>query len=278
MIHPLIIGIDIGGTKIRLGSAAANKPEQLLYTVTIPTPRSFHLAQPDILQAITVLLDGSAPAAIGIASPGPIDRKRGTIGHPTNLHWSQAPIVSWLSTQYSCPIQLWNDTTAASICEAQFGAARSHRYALYVSVSTGIGTALTLDGWPLPGPHNQEGGRMILGTTPASPTFEQIGSGTAIVKRYGHIAAKITRASEWREVADHLALGLHNLLVATDPEIVVLGGGVSVHHKKFFPTLKQSLKRLDPLYPPPPIVAAQYIEHAPLIGVIAAVRHHSGLA
>lgn len=275
MNQPLLLGIDIGGTKIRLATAHPHSPEKLLYTITIPTPRRFEDAQPDLLQAAAILLEGSTVAAIGVSSPGPVDRRRGTIGHPTHLHWTQAPIVAWLKRTWKCPVELWNDASAAAIGEAQFGSASKYRYALYVSVSTGIGTALTLDGWPLPGPHNQEGGRMILDS---GLTFEQLSSGTSIVKTYGHIAAKITNVHHWRAISQRLAVGLHNLIVATDPEVIVMGGGVSLHHKKFFPALTKSLNQLKPMYALPPIVPARSIEHAPLIGVLSAVADGAGLA
>lgn len=275
MSHPLLLGIDIGGTKIRLATAHPRSPEKILYTITIPTPRSFRVAQPDIIQAASILLEGSSVAAIGVTSPSPVERKRGTIGHPTHLHWTKAPIVSWLKRHWNCPVELWNDTTAAAIGEAQFGSAQKYRYALYVSISTGIGTALTLDGWPLPGPHNPEGGRMILAP---EQTFERLSSGTAIVKRYGHIAAKIRNPQHWRAISEGLALGIHNLILATDPEVVVLGGGVSLHHKKFLSTLKREIDQFPSLYSAPPIVPATAIEHAPLIGVLAAVAGSTGLA
>jgi glucokinase len=278
MNQPLLLGIDIGGTKIRLATALPHAPEKLLYTITIPTPRSFADAQPDILQAAHILLEGSTVVGIGVSSPGPVDRKRGSIGHPTNLHWTKAPIVAWLKKQWQCPVELWNDATAAAISEAQFGSARKYRYALYVSVSTGIGTALTLDGWPLPGLHNQEGGRMILGLDEPYTTFQATSSGTAIVKEYGHIAAKIRNPHHWTAISKRLAVGLHNLVVAADPEIIVLGGGVSLHHKRFFPALSKEIQKLHPLYPFPPIVPAHAIEHAPLIGALAAVSDSAGLA
>ena len=275
MNEAFVIGVDIGGTKIRICSARPERPDRILYTITIPTARSFAQAQPDILQAIHILLEGAPVAAIGISSPGPVSRKKGTIGHPTNLHWSQARIVQWLTSLWDCPVALWNDAAAGGICEAQFGSARRHRYALYVSISTGIGTALTLDGWPLPGRHNSEGGRIHLGTDAASPTFEQISSGTAILKRYGRIARDITNKADWHDISARMAVGLHNLIVTTDPDIVVLGGGVSLHHARFLPSLKRELKLCRPMYALPPIVPATHIEHAPLIGAMrAALAEH----
>ncbi len=263
-----LIGIDIGGTKIRL--ARAQTPQHLGATIDIPTPREFAVAQDLILEQIFKLAGKQGVRAVGIASPGPVDTHTGVIGRAHNLHWQRAPIRQWLEHYLAGPIILAHDAQAGGVCEARYGAGQKHRYVLYVSVSTGVGSALILDGMPLPTAHNPEGGRMII-PSPHHPTihYEDRASGRAIVARYGKRAAEIKNRHDWNMMAYEIALGLYNLIVACDPEVVVLGGGVAVHFKKFIKPLKAHLASFQPLYPLPPIRQARYTEHAPLIGALA---------
>lgn len=270
MSNSVLIGIDIGGTKIRVASAL--QPQKLEASADIPTPHQFAVAQQLILEQITALASGRPVSSIGIASPAPVNMPAGTIGHPSHLSWKKAPMKSWLNQYFDCPVTLIHDAQAGGVCESRYGSGKDYRYVLYVSLSTGIGSALILDKVPLPGPHNPEGGRMILEAHTSHPelaSFENRASGTAIVKKYGVRAAEITSRAKWDAIAYEIALGLNNLILATDPEIVVLGGGVSVHFKKFIRPLRAHLKRFSHLYPLPPIKAADYIEHAPLIGSLS---------
>ncbi len=258
------IGIDIGGTKIRL--THTKHPSTVGETVDLPTPASFVIARHHIEEVIDRWMIKRPIHAIGVAAPGPLDTKRGILIHPSHIPWRNAEILPWLHARYRCTTIVAHDATAAGVCEARLGVAKKHRYVLYVTISTGIGSALILDGNPIPGPHNPEGGRILL-KTPIQ-RFEKLASGTAIRQKYGRIAAQIQSRRIWREISEEIALGLYDLILATDPEIVVLGGGVSVHYKKFIKELQTALRRHQPFYTMPPIKQAKYTEHAPLIGAM----------
>ncbi len=265
--HP-ILAIDIGGTKVRL--ATINSHHQITHSHDLATPpqlAQFTEQLPSVMQSLAP----HGPAAIGVASPGAVDRQSGTVGPFSNIAWPRFALRHWLQSHYHCPVIIEHDATAGAVCEALIGSAHQYRYQLYVTISTGIGSALTLDGKPLPGPHNTEGGHMLFtepGSNQRHASYEYIASGRAIVRRYGKIAAQIRSQRDWQHIARQLALGLHNLLVATDPQVVVLGGGVSVHYRKFISPLRDELRRLatTPAYPLPPIVTARHIETAPLLG------------
>lgn len=265
-----VIAIDIGGTKVRIGRV--NGHGLIAQFVDFPTPAAEVEMLEKTIAAVHTLTDPAEPIAIGIAAPAQIDRKKGTIGPCTHIPtWKKLPIVASLHEEFGCPIVLENDATLGGVCEALIGSGRTHRYVLYVTISTGIGSALILDGKPLPGPYNPQGGQMILVDHVRNPlygSFEYLASGKAIVRGYGKIAADIRSKKIWNEITRPLAQGLHNLIVATNPEIVILGGGVSKHHKKFMTPLKQHLAELTyaPKFPLPPIKPAKHIETAPLIG------------
>ncbi len=266
-----LIAIDIGGTKIRV--ARLSHHYKLLDSVTIPTPHKLDVAKPAMLEAIKAMAAGHTIDAIGIASPGSVDRLHGAIGPFPNHPWPRLNIRSWLTSQFHCPIIIEHDATAAAICEANLGAGKKYRYQLFVTISTGIGSALTLDGKPLPGPHNTEGGNIFLEDHPhnlRAGSFEYLASGRAIVRQYGKIAAEIHAARDWAKISRQMARGLHDLIVATDPQVIVLGGGVSVHYKHFIKPLTTHLNAMiaaAPNYPIPPILQAKYVETAPLLGV-----------
>lgn len=274
-----VTAIDIGGTKVRIGRVDGHG--RISQFIDFPTPA----AEADMLkQTISTIHDlhgNVEPTAIGIAAPAQINRKSGTIGPCTHIPtWKKLPIVKKLSTEFSCPVVLENDATLGGVCEALIGSGHKYRYVLYVTISTGIGSALILDGQPLPGPYNPQGGQMILVDHVKNPlygSFEYLASGKAIVREHGKIAADIRSAKTWNHITRPLAQGLHNLIVATNPEVVVLGGGVSRHYKRFITPLKKHLAELAyaPKFPLPPIVQARNVETAPLVGagLIAHAAH-----
>lgn len=276
-----VIAIDIGGTKVRIG--LVNGHGHIARFCDFATPASEKDMLDKTIATIYDLVGQAGPVAIGIASPALIDHKKGTIGPCTNIPtWKKLPIVARLNKEYNCPIILENDATLGGICEGLIGVAKNYRYLLYITISTGIGTALILDGKPLPGPHNPQGGQMILVDHVKNSfygSFEYLASGKAIVREYGKIAADIKSKKTWSEISRPLAHGIHNLIVSTNPEVVVLGGGVSRHYKRFITPLKKHLAELTytPKYPLPPILQAQHVETAPLIGagyVAHTARYH----
>ena len=258
------VGVDIGGTKIRL--TKTSHPEHVGETIDIPTPASFVVARHHMEEIIDRWMIRDSLTAIGVTAPGPLNTQKGILTHPTHIPWKNAEVLPWLHARYHVPATLVHDASAAGVCEARIGAAKAYRYSLYVTLSTGVGSALTIDGKPIPGPHNPEGGRIILKAP--GQRFEQIASGTAIRRRYGRIAAKIQSRKIWREISQDIALGLYDLIVASDPEIVIIGGGVGVHYKKFITDVRQIMRSYQPLYHLPPIKQAKYPEHAPILGAL----------
>ncbi|MCC7543231.1 ROK family protein [bacterium] len=258
------VGVDIGGTKIRL--TKTNHPQHVGETIDIPTPASFVVARHHMEEIIDRWQIRAPFTAIGVTAPGPLDTKRGVMTKPTHIPWHNAAIIPWLHARYRVPATLVHDATAAGICEARMGSAKKYRFILYVTISTGIGSALILDGKALPSPHNPEGGRILLKTP--TQRFEQIASGTAIRQRYGRIAGQIRSRRIWREISQDIALGLYDLIVSSDPEAVIIGGGVGVHYKRFIKDVRKIMRSYQPFYQLPPILQAKYTEHAPLLGAL----------
>ena len=262
----MIIAVDIGGTKTRISySRIGNNLDDSLEFVT---PKNQRVVIKTIQEKIKLLIGTSEVDAIGISSPGPIDKKRGMILSPRNLSWNNLKIVKPLKDHFDCPVILEHDATAGGIAEARAGSAKKYRVVLYISLSTGIGSSIILDGSPLPTAYNQEGGRQIIGSDPALDRFGLAIGGKAIQQRFGKIAQDIHDPHIWQIIAQEFALGIFNMITIVNPDCVVLGGGVSVHYRRFIRPLKKQLLSLGPIYPLPDIVKARYAQTAPSLGVM----------
>jgi glucokinase len=146
------LGFDIGGTKLALvvgdeaGRIAARRRRPIHAS---GDPRTDVDAM--IRDARELLAEaGIAPAAlrgVGVAAPGPIDFERGVVEAPPNLvGWGAVPIRSWIGSAFDAPIHVENDANAAALAEWRFGAAHGARHFAYLTMSTGVGGGLVLDG------------------------------------------------------------------------------------------------------------------------------------
>ncbi len=153
---PLMVGVDLGGTQIRAavlqgaelrGRAAAltgqdATPERVL-------PRIYATMQEALAQA-GVTLDKIA--GIGVAAPGPLDNREGVLYSPPNLPtWQAVPLRAILRQQFHCPVFVENDANAAALGEYLFGAGQGSRDMIYLTVSTGIGGGVIVNGQILEG-------------------------------------------------------------------------------------------------------------------------------
>ncbi len=263
------IGVDIGGSKILVvGGTTAH---EIVRQSKIKTPETGLEGMNEIIRMIEEVAGSDKIRAIAVATASPIDRKQGRILESApNMHgWRGTNLVDPIKARFKVPIYLENDAAAAALTEAHIGAGRTYPYVLYVTISTGIGTALVINGQPYRGRAGSlEAGHMII--DPEGPLcgcggrghFEAMIAGPAIRKRYGMYGYEITDPAVWNEIAGVLAIGFYNLIHAFAPSVIVIGGGVGVHYEKFHPHLVKHLEKLHPLYQLPPIVPAKYIETA----------------
>lgn len=263
----MLAAIDIGGTKTRL--AVAKSPGEVLQDKVIPTPHNQSLAPKTMLEVLLDLSFGQKILSLGIASPGPIDTEKGIIIKPRHIPWNNLAISKYFKHQLGCLTTLGHDATLAGIAEAKLGAGKNHSLVLYVTISTGIGTAIILNGQSITQRFNSEGGMQIVNNKPFPGTqYQKIASGSAIKNRYGKIAAEIQNKKDWNDIAQNISTGLFNLITIIQPDIVVLGGGVSVHYNHFITPLRTYLDNFHSLYPIPPIKQAKFVETAPIVGAL----------
>lgn len=289
-----VIGIDLGGTKI--SGALATLDGELLATYTIPTKAEEGEAAiiGRIIEVVEkVLEDGDKKTedikAIGIGSPGPLDTKKGTIITTPNLPFKNFNIVQPIAEKFGIKTYLDNDANAATIGEYMFGAGKGSENMVFVTVSTGVGGGAVLNGKVYRGNTSNalEIGHMtLLEDGPKcgcgnSGCLEALSSGTGIARRakealetgvksslsqYENITSYevFKEAANGDEVAKevldraltYLGIGIANIITSFDPEVVVIGGGVSkageivfdkvkeVVNKRCFKTLAESTKIL----------------------------------
>jgi glucokinase len=148
---PVLAGLDIGGTATRI---VIWRDGASLAALTVPTAR-FDDGSPDertdrLAAMIAGLLrEGQALAAVGIGASGPMDIGRGIIRNPHTLPaLSGFPIAAGLERRLGCPVAIENDAVVAALAEHRLGAGRESRRMVMVTLGTGIGVSLLLDGLP----------------------------------------------------------------------------------------------------------------------------------
>ncbi len=259
------IGIDLGGTNTKIGMV--NAKGELVEAESFST-RGLS-AKEWIRQAVSVIRQWEEPEFIGIGVPGAADFKKGRIHYLPNLPgWEGVAITAPFVKAFGCPCSVENDATAMAWAEHLFGAARGYDNVLCITLGTGVGGGLILNGEIFRGSDGVAG---EVGHMPLFPWGRQCScSGKGCLERYvGNDAlvelarkrkvlkkgetdlSRITAMAKegnksaqdfWREVAELLAptmIGITNLL---NIDAIVIGGGVAKAGKLVLQPLKEMIK------------------------------------
>ncbi len=296
---PLVLGLDFGGTKLAAGLATADG--QLVTVARRPTiPEVGGIGA---IQAMRELVDGMGErareiVAVGLSFGGPVARDRQTtlLSHH-GPGWIDFPLVERVHELWPVRIELDNDANAAALGEYRFGAGRGHQNVLYLTVSTGVGGGIVLGGRLYRGTRGLAGevGHTIV--RPDGPRcscgkrgcVEAIAAGPSIARAYAErqpgTLGKVTAEEVFRlaasgdrtarDVLDRaitgLAIGVANAINVLDPDVVVIGGGVSRAGDALFVPLRQAVAAASAPSPPHavPIVPATLGEGVGILGAVA---------
>lgn len=314
----LIVGVDIGGTKVAAGLVDhSGKIQAQSRTAMVPTDAALGLAAVsaaiDELRSLTG--NGHQPHAIGICAPGPLNPKTGMVINPPNLPaWHNYPLAAEIRKLYpKAQVKIDNDANAAALAEAKWGAGRNYRNVFYATIGTGIGTGVVIDGYVFHGRTGlaTEGGH--VGIDPNGPRcncgkrgcIEALAAGPAIARRAreklaqaGAVASKsallelaggkcdavtseTVAKAYWagdaiakevmRETLDLLAYWLGNVIDLIEPDVIVIGGGVSSMLAPFLDEIRARWVGacLNPYPQDTPVVLAHYKEDAGIAGAAA---------
>lgn len=262
----LSIGIDIGGTKLAAG--VVDPTGQVIQRLVVPSPSlSVPATEDAIVEVVTRLSRDHAVAAVGVGAAGWVDHDQGTIRFSPHLAWRDEPLAARLAARLTVPVLVDNDANVAAWAEYVYGAGRQARVLVLIALGTGIGGAHILEGrlfrgaWGMAG---EWGHTTVVADGHWCPCgnrgcWEQYASGNALVREAGLlIATGSPQAAALTAVADRagvvtgpavtelarqgdqasaeligdvgtwLGRGLANIAAALDPDVFVIGGGVSL--------------------------------------------------
>jgi glucokinase len=256
-----LIGIDLGGTAIKLGRF--DRQGELLAELQVPTP------QPAMPGAIAVALadavqqldpDRLAPL-VGIGLPGPMDAAGRVARVCINLPgWQQVPLAEWLEPQLQRRVTLANDGNCALVGEAWRGAAQGFRDVLLLTLGTGVGGGVLLGGHLFTGHGGAAAEPGLIGVDPEGPPCNSGNRGS--LEQYCSIAglgrlspldpAELCRLADggdpqalavWQRYGHWLGIGLSSLVYVLTPELVLIGGGLSAASHHFLPAVLAELEQ-----------------------------------
>lgn len=226
--------IEAGGTK--LICAYGTTPENLTYSEPLPT------GDPEeTLQVVKEFFDGRKLKQVGVACFGPLDLRKGQITKSTpKIAWRGVAIAKQIEKALGAPVVLDTDVNGALLAEVLWGAAKGSSHAVFVTVGTGIGAGLMVEGRLVHGRLHPELGhirvRKFLGDRFEGncPThrdcLEGLAAGPAIAARWGVEKAELLpeNHSAWPLEAHYLGQMVVNLACTTSPDIVLMGGGIGL--------------------------------------------------
>ena len=264
-VHP-VLALDIGGTKLAVAVVTPDgrthgsivEPTRRDEGPDVILGRLFDMGARAIELATAEGIGGIA--AVGISCGGPLDAAGGVLTNPLHLPgWIDVPIVAMASERFAVPAVLENDATAAALAEHRFGAGVGTQTMLYLTISTGVGGGAVVNGRLHRGASGNGGeyghimvrpggrqclcGRLGCLEAYASGTFIAARAAEALAEWTGptllrdnavaeHVSAAAQQGDElalriWKETTDVLAQAITDLVNVFEPDLVVLGGGVT---------------------------------------------------
>ncbi len=258
--------LEAGGTKMVL--SVGNEKNEICEQTSIPT----EMPEKTIPAMIEWFRERRIDS-LGIGTFGPVDLNEasptyGWITKTPKPGWSGTPLLPSMKEALGVPALIDTDVNAAALAEWKLGTARGLKSCMYVTVGTGIGAGLVIEGKLVHGLVHPELGHMLLRQDPKDQTpvgfcpyhqgcLEGLASGPAIEKRWGRKGNELPPDHEaWDLEASYLAQMCMNAICAFSPEKIILGGGV-MQQKHLFPMIRQKTLQLLNGY----VQAGEILEH-----------------
>ncbi len=313
MAEPVWIGVDVGGTKVLAG--VVSDEGTVVRTARAATPGrrvDASLIEDALTDAVHAVAGDSPIAGVGLAAAGFVEATGERVMFAPHLPWQDEPVRARLAERWNVPVALENDATCAAVAEWEYGAARGAGSAVVVTLGTGIGGGLVLDGHVVRGANGMAGEFGHMQVVPDGQQcecggrgcWEQYSSGNALVRyareRLGHeptmleeacgghpeqltgpmvtdaaAAGDLLARAAFATVGSWLGVGVANLVAAFDPDCVVIGGGVSAAGDRLLDPARVALERSlvgAAHRVVPPVLAAHLGPRAGLVGAAVLVR------
>lgn len=275
-------GIEAGGTKFIC--AVGNSAGEITARVEIATG-----SVNETMEAVCNFFKQNPEiAALGVGSFGPVNlnpsaAQFGYITQTPKPGWQNTNIKGILENDLKVPVIIDTDVNCAALGEKFFGLAKQIDNFVYLTVGTGIGGSLLVDGKPYHGESHLEIGHMKIPHEPFDDGFEGgcqfhkdclegIASGRAMELRWGKKPEEITDKEPWELEAKYLAEAISNLILTFEPKLFILGGGVMKH-----PELLEAIHRyvrlnIDVYVELPPLGSYIVSSNNPDNGVLGAIK------
>lgn len=307
------IGIDIGGTKI--AGALVDEAGQIIRDARVATPAGDSSAIVDaVVGLVEELSSGEMVIGVGVAAAGFIDAEQANIVYAPNLSWRNEPFKAKLEARLSIPVIIENDANAAGWAEFRYGAGRGSKHMTMLTIGTGVGGAVIADSQMLRGGFGIAGELGHIRVVPngrlcgcgAHGCIEQYGSGTALLRaareladsdepngarlrELRHSAGELTGDQVYLAILEHdagalailselgswLGQTIASLSAVLDPEIVVIGGGVSAAGDLLLEPIRQAYLENMPgrgFRPELKLKVAEFVNDAGVVGAADLVR------
>ncbi len=244
--------LEAGGTK--MVCAVGDETGKIFEQISFPTktPQETVPAMIDYFKKAKV-------EALGIGCFGPIDPdpKSSTYGYITStpkLAWANYDMVGAFEKALGCPVGFDTDVNGSVLGEAVFGQAKGKGCVVYVTIGTGVGAGIYMEGKLLHGMLHPEAGHVMIrrregdtypGKCPYHKTcLEGMAAGPAVEERWGKKAIELKDREEvWDLEAYYIAQALYGYILTLSPEMIILGGGI-MHQQQLFPMIRSYVKEM----------------------------------
>lgn len=266
MKKPYIVGVDLGGTKIY--TAVATLKGAVVSEIKIPTEA--HLGKKHVINNIITSIHSCIKNAgiaykhistVGIGAPGQIQYDAGIVLYAPHLKgWKNVKLKKILEHKLKLPVYVANDAQLAALAETKFGAGKKARNLIYVTVSTGIGGGIIIDRKIYYGHNGAAGelGHVLLHSHNARDikdehyTLEYLASGTGIRRKYQFEAYELGKRIRNKDpkalkalhrIIHYLGLSMANFTTILNPELIIVGGGLSSLGNTLMGPLRKEIKK-----------------------------------
>lgn len=296
----ICIGIEIGGTKLQLVTGDGKGSIQSRHRFLVDATAGAEGIRRQIAETLPRFAQTSGAAAVGVGFGGPVAWRTGRICRSHQVEgWSEFDLAGWLGTLCDLPIRVDNDANVAALGEARHGAGQGRNPCFYVTLGSGVGGGLVVDGRIYHGaaPGEAEIGHVRLDRR--GTIVEERCSGWAVDRRIraltreqpdgtlARLTAGMTRGEAAKlaeailagdqaackllsEIAEDLAFGLSHVTHLFHPQVIMLGGGLSGLGEPLRQAVSTALQRflMDAFLPGPDIVLSLLREDAVPVGAL----------
>lgn len=256
----MITAIDVGATKTLVAQFSSD--QHPVHEIRFATPTN----QEEFLRLLLENMQNLNDISIISAGVPGIVSESGVILGCSNLPWKNFDLKSALIQHFNVPVLIENDADMAALAEVN-ALPQIPDLGMYLTISTGIGGGVIVDGKLLKAFRRVEPGRILLEQDGQFLTWEQFASGKAFKEHFGKLAKDLTDQKDWQFIAEKLCVGLCAVIPIMQPRVIIFGGSVGQHFDKFEHLLTEKLHKKFPDYiSVPKLLKAKHPTEAVLYG------------